>query len=298
MRPCRASSNAVCTARVISPGLAAGDGVVVDLAHGHELGRGAGHEQLVGQVELGARDVALDDLEAEVAGDLHARLAVDAVEDPGRLRRRVDRPLADHEDVLARALAHEAVVVEQDGLLVAGLVGLDLGQDRVQVLARGLGVRDQRVAADPPPGRDLRAHAVALALLAEVGGPLPGGDRHVDRRVEREEPHRPVAAEDDRADVAGAEVVAADELERGLAQLLALERDRHVVELGRLEEAVEMIGVAEDGRADLGVVAAHALEDAGAVVQAVREYVDLRVLPVDELAVHPDEVRLLHVFAP
>ena len=37
--------------------------------------------------------------------------------------------LADHEDVLARALAHEAVVVEEDGLLVAGLVGLDLGQD-------------------------------------------------------------------------------------------------------------------------------------------------------------------------
>ena len=77
-----------------------------------------------------------------------------------------------------------------------------------------------------------------------------------------------------------------------------VERDRHVVELGRLEEAVEVVGVAEDRRADLGVVAADALEDAGAVVQAVREYVDLRVLPGDELAVHPDEVRLLHVVAP
>ena len=72
-------------------GLAAADRVVVDLAHGHELGGGAGHEHLVGQVELGAREVALDDLEAEVARDLHARLAVDAVEDPGGLRRREDR---------------------------------------------------------------------------------------------------------------------------------------------------------------------------------------------------------------
>ena len=53
-------------------GLAVADGVVVDLAHRHELGRGAGHEDLVGQVELGARDVALDDLEAEVARDLDA----------------------------------------------------------------------------------------------------------------------------------------------------------------------------------------------------------------------------------
>ena len=49
---------------------------------------------------------------------------------------------------------------------------------------------------------------------------------------------------------------------------------------------------------DLGVVAADALEDARAVVQAVRQYVNLRVLPCDELAVHPDEVRLLHVVLP
>ena len=36
------------------------------------------------------------------------------------------------------------------------------------------------------------------------------------------------------------------------------------------------------------VVAADALEDAGAVVEAVRADVDARVVPVDELAVHPD----------
>ena len=41
--------------------------VVVDLAHGDDLGRRAGQEDLVGLVELAARDVALDDLEAEVA---------------------------------------------------------------------------------------------------------------------------------------------------------------------------------------------------------------------------------------
>jgi hypothetical protein len=80
-----------------------------------------------------------------------------------------------------------------------------------------------------------------------------------------------------------------------VAQLLAVERDRHVVQLRRLEQAVHVGLVAEDGGPDLGVVAADALEDAGAVVQAVREYVDLRVLPGDELPVQPDEVRLLHV---
>ena len=43
------------------------------------------------------------------------------------------------------------------------------------------------------------------------------------------------------------------------------------------------------------VVAADALEDAGAVVEAVRAHVYASVVPVDQLAVHPDLVRGLHV---
>ena len=45
------------------------------------------------------------------------------------------RAVAHEEDVLARALADVALVVEEDRLLVAGLVRLDLREDRVQVLA-------------------------------------------------------------------------------------------------------------------------------------------------------------------
>ena len=64
------------------------------------------------------------------------------------------------------------------------------------------------------------------------------------------------------------------------------------------EMSLKMLPLAEDGRPVGGLVGPDPLEHTGAVMQAVREYVDLRVLPVDELAVHPDEVRLLHVFAP
>ena len=53
-----------------------------------------------------------------------------------RRRRRGDVPVAHDEDVLARALGDVAVLVEQDRLVVARLGGLDLGEDRVQVLAR------------------------------------------------------------------------------------------------------------------------------------------------------------------
>ena len=270
--------------------LAGADRVVVDLTHRHQLGRRAGHVDLVGEVELGAREVALDDGEAEVAGDRDRRLAVDPVEDRRGLRRRVDDALADDEEVLARSLAHVAVRVEQDRLLVAGLVRLDLRQHRVEVLAAGLGVRDQPVGPDPPPRGDLGADAVLLARLAQVGRPFPDGDRDVDLGVEREQAHRAVAAEGDRADVALAHPVAGDRLQLRGGDLLAREGDRHVVELGRLEQAVGVLGVAEDRRPDLGVVTADALEDAGAVVQAVRQYVNLGLIPGDELPVHPDEI--------
>ena len=54
--------------------------------------------------------------------------------------------------------------------------------------------------------------------------------------------------------------------------------------------------MAEDGRPVLRLVGADALEDAGAVVEAVAEYVDLGVVPSDELAIHPDRFSLLHDF--
>ena len=66
-------------------------------------------------------------------------------------------------------------------------------------------------------------------------------------------------------------------------------------ELGRTQQAVDVLGVAEHGGPELGVVAADPLEHAGAVVQPVRQDVDLGVLTGDEISVHPDEVGGIHV---
>ena len=68
--------------------------------------------------------------------------------------------------------------------------------------------------------RDLGADAVLDALFAEVRAPRPGGDDHVDRRVEREQAHLAVAAEDERPDVAGVEPVGLDQLEGRLVELV------------------------------------------------------------------------------
>src|SRR3954453_3492616 len=55
-----------------------------------------------------------------------------------------------------------------------------------------------------------------------------------------------------------------------------------------------MLAMPEDRGAAVGLVCPDALEDPGAVVEAVAQYVDLGVVPRDEIAIHPDPLRLLH----
>ena len=81
---------------------------------------------------------------------------------------------------------------------------------------------------------------------------------------------------------------------RGVAELVDRVLEWQVVEPRRRFQALEMVAMAKHGRALLGLVAADALEDPGAVVQPVGENMDLGVLPSDELAVHPDPFRLFH----
>ena len=73
-----------------------------------------------------------------------------------------------------------------------------------------------------------------------------------------------------------------------------LKRQLHVQEPGGVLQPLQVVGQPEDGRAVIGLVAADAFEDPGAVVEPVRADVDLRIGPVDELAVHPDLFGLLH----
>ena len=53
---------------MIGPTLPVPDRPPIDLDHGRQLGAGAAQEDLVGHVQLGAVDGALDDRDAEVAG--------------------------------------------------------------------------------------------------------------------------------------------------------------------------------------------------------------------------------------
>ena len=155
-------------------------------------------------------------------------------------------------------------------------------------MAAGLGTHHRDVDVMAGVGRGLDADALVDAVFAQVGAPRPGRDHDVHLHAAGRDAQLVVTQPDERAQVAALEAVLAHDGLLGLFQRGGVERHLHLEDLGGVEQAPGVLGQAEDGGAQLGVVGAHALEDAQPVVQAVAEHVDLRIPPVDELAIEPD----------
>src|SRR5262249_43444158 len=99
---------------------------------------------------------------------------------------------------------------------------------------------------------------------------------------------------DDRPHVAGLEVVGREGLVHRGAELVDGVRQLEEVHLARAPETLQVLTQPEHRWTAVRPVGPDALEYAGSVVQRVRQDVDLRLVPVDELAVHPDLLGLLH----
>ena len=103
----------------------------------------------------------------------------------------------------------------------------------------------------------------------------------------RGDAHLLAAAPGDRADVAVRQLVGLDHVAAGLVDLGDRIGDLEVEGLRAVMQALDVLGELED----LAAIGALALEHRAAVVQGVREHVDVGLAPGDELAVEPDEVR-------
>ena len=144
------------------------------------------------------------------------------------------------------------------------------------------------------PRRDLDADAVVEGALAEVGAPLPRDDHRAHGVLWRVHAHRAVADEDDGPQVRLDHAVLAHQRDARVGHLRRGDARLEHDELARVVEPLDVLLEAEDGRRAVGpLVRADALERAEAVVQRVREHVDLGLVPVDELAVEPDLLFLL-----
>src|ERR671916_292191 len=125
------------------------------LRDGRDLEACAGEEDLVRGVELRPADLALDDRDPELLlRELHDGLARYALQDVCRDGRRDELSLADEEYVGGARLRDLPVLGEEDGVVVAGPVGLVHGERRVDVGAGALGARGNRVVRGAAPGGD------------------------------------------------------------------------------------------------------------------------------------------------
>ena len=92
-----------------------------------------------------------------------------------------------------------------------------------------------------------------------------------------------------RPDVALFQIVDPDRFQAGLADVLGRKRNFEIQNMGRVKQALNMLGKTEDRRtAVLAGVAPNALKHADAVVEGMGEYMYRGLGPGDKLAVHPD----------
>jgi len=97
------------------------------------------------------------------------------------------------------------------------------------------------------------------------------------------------AVEGQRAEVAGFQIVGADDFLLRFVQFFLREGHLHLEDVGRTEQAFGVLLEAENRGATLGFIGADALENAHAVVQGVGEDVGGCFAPGHELAVLPNK---------
>jgi hypothetical protein len=139
---------------------------------------------------------------------------------------------------------------------------------------------------DPVPGDDIGADA-AGRVLSEVGAPFPGADGELDGAGLGHEAEVAVGKKEQGADVAAVELVRPYGLFDGLGDLVLGVRGFHPGHARREEEAVVVLGQAEDGRPLGGAISPDALENGAAVMEGVHHGMTTAFGPVVELPLVP-----------
>src|SRR5258708_5381171 len=184
---------------------------LVDRTDGRDFGGGAGEEDFVGNVERFARDLLFDNLDPQVASDLHDRVAGDAGQHGVTQRRGLQDAISHDEQILAGALAYVAVDVEGDAFRVAIDDRFHLDQLRVHVVGAGLGHGGQCVGSNAGPRGDTDVDAL-VGVGAEIFSPRVVTDVDLGGRVEGVDASFAVSAKDDGPNVAGPHAVLLDQV--------------------------------------------------------------------------------------
>lgn len=268
-------------------GFAGADLAAVDGADRGDFGGGAAHEEFVAEVEIFAREVAFDDAETGVLRQREDGVAGNAVEQCGADRGGVQFVAEDEEQVFARAFAEQAGRSEGDAFAEAQATRFAGDELAGEIIAAGFRARGNGVRCEALPTGDAGVDALLQHAGAEVLAHLPCRDGHVGGRVGGQAEAAQSAVRD-RAQIIGGEVIGLQHVATGGVDLVQRVRHRHVVDLGRGEQAPVVIGEAEDRRAVRCVVAADALEHRRTVMHDVRHHMRRRLRPGLDRAVVPN----------
>ena len=93
---------------------------------------------------------------------------------------------------------------------------------------------------------------------------------------------------DERANIAGLQLVDPDGLHDSRGDLLLVERYLHHADMGGIEQPIDMFLQPKNRGTGLSLVAAKPLKCAQSIMQRMGHHVDMRVRPIDERPIHPN----------
>jgi hypothetical protein len=261
---------------------------VVDLGNGHDLGGGAGQENLVCDIETFPRQYLLANFDVQFPGQHKNGMAGDAGQNGRAGWRREDNTILHHEHVLARPLRNITVMVQRNALIEPILNGFHLHQLGIQIVATRLRQGGKGIGSGSLPRRNANRDSFDQGFLAEVRPPGPRRDRALHRILERIKPHRAIAPEKEGTDITALELIDLYGFDDRVHELFFSVGNIHPVNFRGIVKTVDMGFQAENGRALFRGVASHTLENTRSIMNRVGQNVDVGFFPINHFPVEPD----------
>src|SRR5262249_59915416 len=137
-------------------------------------------------------------------------------------------------------------------------------------------------------GRDTDADPCVQSPFTEIRPPRPHGDGRADGIVAVVDAHFAVAQIDQRTDVALTHLVDVHCVHDRTSYVILRPHHLHASNMRRMKQALDMFLEAENGWSVRRIIAPNALKDTEPIVQRMTEHMDLGLVPIYKLSIHPN----------
>src|SRR5262249_37768496 len=146
----------------------------------------------------------------------------------------------------------------------------------------------------PRKGRDTDADPCVQSPFTEIRPPRPHGDGRADGIVAVGCGPFPVTPIDQRAGGGVPHLADVHWLHDRTSYVILRPHHLHASNMRRMKQALDMFLEAENGWSVRRIIAPNALKDTEPIVQRMTEHMDLGLVPIYKLSIHPNLLRGLH----